>query len=1062
MSGRLHHVRLTVALMVLAAGAAGPGFARAQTPIDYRLDPNLEIVQYVHDKWTTEEGLPHNVVEAVLPGREGYLWLGSAIGLVRFDGARFTVFNSRNEPAFQGDRVQSLLQTRDGALWAGLSVGGLVRLKDGTFTRFDGGQAFPLREVRALAEHSSGLWIGSREGAFRLSDGVIQPVEPDRIRGAVIDFEFAADGDVWIATYGNGLYRLGADDVVHYSESDILPTDWINDIALEPDGSLLLALFANGVARLRGGVLTPVREDVIGPRTATRLLLDRDGALWTNLVDVGLVRIFEGRVSRFGPEDGLPETRVRAFATDPEGSLWVGTYGGGLNRFRSGAVTTFNTKQGLPDDEVRGLFEDADGTLWVAGHGLARSADGRFEAVGFEEFGSHADLATVIQTSDGTHWVGRTSGGLWSVREGKATKHGVEDGLASDFVTALLETPDGVVWVGTSLALSALRDGGWTNLDVRAAGPGNVFVLHGDPDGTVWTGGPRGLFRVEADTLAPVKRDVVVRAIYRDRRGSLWYGSLGQGLYRLDGDGRVDEFRMTDGLYDNDIWSIVEDDYGTLWMCSDRGIFNAPIAGLEAFAAGTVDRIVSTGFGQADGMKDVECNSGTSPSAIKTRSGTIWFPTQGGAVRVDPSSPRRNGIPPQVHIERVVRNGVVVDSIDGARLGPGRRDFEFHFTATSLLFPERVEFRHRLVGYDEGWVSGKDRSVRYTNLEPGNYEFRVQASNNDGVWNPEGASIAFRLDPYFHESGWLYLGLFAAVIAAGFALDRYRRIRQQALEVLVSERTAELEFANRGMSRFLARMSHELRTPLNAIIGFSELLGDQTGDGLTSKQARYVSNVRNSGRHLLQLINDVLDMSKVEADKMELALERVRVCDLLAEVRPIADELARKKGVTFAIEDEVGSAEAVVDGLRIKQVLLNLIGNAVKFTPSGRLVTLKSGRFQRENGQPRARDWIRVSVEDEGTGVASEDLERIFDPFEQVGGSDHQGTGLGLPLSRKLVELHGGRLWAESAGPGHGSTFTFEVPVQGRAADSPVSERANRADVQVAIDERSSAGSPER
>ncbi len=1028
----------TVVLTVLLTGAVGVTHAHAQTPTDYRLDPTLDIDQYVHDVWTTTEGLPHNAVHAILHGDDGYLWLGTDAGLVRFDGVRFTVFNSRTHEAFETDRVRTLVQTRDGALWAGLLVGGVVRYHDDTLTAFSMDQGLPSPEVRSLAVHPSGdVWIGTGRGLVRYSDGVITRVVPDEITGDVLDIVFDSAGAVWAATESDGLYRVEGSTVTSYTDENLLPTNAVYQLEVDRDGSLLITMLNHGLRRLRDGVLTVVGGEYMDSRTGGTLFLDRAGSIWIGALGVGLARIDGDRVSEFTRADGLSDHRIRAIFEDREGSIWVGTYGGGLNRFKSGHVTTYSVSHGLTHREVRGLFQAADGTLWVGGQGVARSFEDRFRPLTRPDFKVDLGIVTVIETRDGTLWAGSNIDGLWSVRAGRLRSHGSTAEFPWSRVTGLHEAADGTLWAITEEGLVARRQGRWVSYVDAPGLASDLFTIFEDRDGTLWLGGRTGLSRWDGERFHSVRDNVWVRSILRDSRGTLWYGTLSRGLHRMGPDG-VDEFRAADGLFDEDVWAIVEDDYGSLWMCSDRGIFHARIDDLEAYADGAADQVVSVAYGLPDGMKHVECNSGTHPAAAKTDSGMIWFPTQDGAVRVDPSAPRFNATMPEVYVEQVLRNGQPIDGIEGARLPPGRRDMEFQFTATSLLQPERVEFRYRLSGYEEEWVTSRERAVRYTNLGPGRYSFQVQAANNDGVWNRQGASVSFTLEPFFHESRWFYVVVVAVLIALALLFDRFRQrrrhARQRALEATVAARTAELRYANRGMSRFVARMSHELRTPLNAIIGFSELLKDETFGEVNAKQGRYLDNVLASGRHLLRLINDILDLSKAEADKVELALSTFRVQDLLMDLRPMAEELARGKGVRLSIDYRTGRLSVVGDAFRLKQVLLNLIGNAVKFTPAGRSVRVDSNPFAAPNGRGGPDDvWIRIAVTDEGPGILPRDQERIFSPFEQVDRDGHQGTGLGLALSRRFVRLHGGRLRVESDGRGNGSTFVVEIPRGGPA-----------------------------
>ncbi len=1028
---------------VLSATVSTAGSARAQASRDYGLDPELDISQYVYETWTTHDGLPHNAVQAIVQGRDGYLWLGTDGGLVRFDGIRFTVYNSRTHPAFETDRVRALTQTRDGTLWAGLLAGGLLSARGDSIVSvgLEGGGA--ALDIRSLAEDQAGtLWIGAEQGLARVEDGVLTLAHTDVISESVAEVEVDSDGALWVAVWA-GLYRISDTDVTYHEFPEGVA---ITAAEIGRDGSVWVATSTHGLFRLRDGELRAIRPDETATQALSDVYEDRSGAVWVAAGSRGILRIHGGEAGRFEVEDGLTDARVLAFREDREGSLWFGTYGGGLNRFRSGAVTTYGTRQGVAHREVLSVFEDEDGVLWASGGGIARRRGRRFEPLVVDSIDAGRWVNTALQTRDGVLWVGFAEPGLGRLENGRMTVLGLDDAPGFDHVSALMEDRTGALWVGMRTGIAVLDGGEWTKYDWTTGVPGIVLTFAEAEDGTVWVGGRGGVTRFTGTLFESIYEGAWVRSLHVEADGTVWFGTLGGGLFRHRA-GRTHRFRTADGLFDNDVWSIVEDDFGTLWMCSDRGIFSVTKRNLEDFTAGTVDRIRSESYGVDDGMVHVECNGGRHPSAAKTRDGAIWFPTQMGVVRVDPGSLPSNAVPPSVSIERVARNGLDLPLIDGQRLAPGQRDFRFRFSATSLLFPERVTFRYRLEGFEEDWVEGGDRTVRYTNLTPGTYRFRVRAANDDGIWSEAEASFLFHLEPYLYESRWIYPGIVALVVGLGLGLDWYRRRRQQVLEAMVRDRTAELEFANRGMSRFLVRMSHELRTPLNAIIGFSELLQDQAGSTMTTQHSRYVGNVLKSGRHLLEVINDILDLSKVEADRLELSVAPVRTNRLLAEIRPIAEELARKKGVRFGIEPDAEATEITIDALRIKQVLINLIGNAVKFTPAERRVTVQCARVRHGDNGSSAGEWIRLSVADEGSGIAADDLERIFHPFEQAHGHVQQGTGLGLPLSRKLVELHGGRLWAESEGLGRGSTFVCELPRQGPDKTRP----AEMTDVQRRI-----------
>jgi ligand-binding sensor domain-containing protein len=741
-----------------------------------------------------ENGLPQNTVQALAQTRDGFVWLGTEVGLVRFDGNGFVLFDRNTNPALPGNDVRSLLESRDGSLWIGTSDG-LAKWKDGSATNFSTANGLPGNVIRALAQDADGtLWVWTDLGLARFDGYRFQPVGKGRTESRMTYLTVGGSSGFWSDDPGWAPVRESEPWGTVAERAGLVP-DELQFLARLTNQESIVGSKSSLMVERAGSVVErlAVGHELPGSRIQT-LLADREGCLWIG-TNRGLARLAGGKIQLLQITDPLATASVLTLMEDREGNLWVGTETGGLHILRDERFKMIDSRDGLSSDATTTVVEDNAGTLWV-GTGesgldaVARNGTGTGKVKTYTvRDGLPSDIILSLAASGSDDlWVG-TPDGLSRIRKGTVATFTSADGLPDDFIRSLLVDADGSLWIGTRRGLThwAVGQAGMhmeTFTHANGLGSDLVGAMARDSSGSLWVATLAGLSRLQGNkasnytitnftTRDGLSSDVVTSLLPRGG-GTLLIGTQDHGWSMWDG--KHFSAAARNGLDQTTIHAILEDDNNHLWFATGSGI-----ARCDCDTAGGCSHWME--FGPADGLRSRETATNSHPSAWRSRDGLLWFATPKGLVEVDPAHFPVNTVPPPIALVRFA-----VDDVDQSLQNPSARlqvsaghvHFQFDYAALSFTAPQKVRYRYMLDGFDHQWTEADGRrAAYYTNIPPGKYTFRVQAANNDGVWNTEGTALQFELRPHFYQTFWFYILL--AALAAGLVvlLLRLRLLRAE-------------------------------------------------------------------------------------------------------------------------------------------------------------------------------------------------------------------------------------------------------------------------------------------
>ena len=1014
--------------------------------------------------------LSNNYTQTIHEDNNGNLWIGTfGGGLNKFEKKTERFTHYRHDPedsnSISSDFILSIYEDKSGFLWIGTNGSGINKfnMKEESFIHYsnnpEDSNSLSHNVVRAFYEDESGnLWIGTDGGGLNKFDEKTEKFtcykhDPDNPKSLSHDFVLAIieddDGALWLATYGGALNKFDrtTETFMHFSPN-------LNDFTIRGFQTLIKSstepgiiwISAHGIYKfdIKKEKFTHYKHESYDPTSLSTnktvsIYEDNSGLLWVGTADKGLNKYnkVQENILHYKNDptnaNSLSSNFVLPIYEDKSGILWIGTDGGGLNKFdRKNSVLTHYLHQpdnlnSLGNNTLLSIIEEKPGILWIGTvDGLNRfdTKNNKF-TIYKHDFNNPRSLSDnfvgpIYIDRSGNLWIGTQDGGLNKliISENDKTspvflhyQHDPNDphSISDNSVLTIYEDNDGFLWIGT-------MNGGLNKFDKRKE---KFFHYKHDPN--------------NANSLS----NNYVNTIYQDKNGVLWIGTEGGGLNKLvlsdneESPPTFIHYQEVDGLSNNIVYGILEDNHHNLWISTRNG--------LSKFNPDEVDDkgvALPTAFKNYYTFDGFQANEFHSLSYFKNRKGEMFFGGINGFNAFYPDSLKENLTIPDVVITdfKVFNQDYKLDTsiteINQIVLSYSENFLSFDFAVLDYTAPKKNSYAYKLDGLDNNWNYVDNRNfAHYTNLSPGKYIFSVKGSNNDGVWNEEGVSVSIIITPPWWATWWAYViyGLCAFSLLYGFRRYERNRLNWKNQFKLDEVKLMERAETDRMKSRFFANISHEFRTPLTLILGPSESIITRTSEDDTKKLA---GSIKRNANRLLGLINQLLDLSKLEAGELKLKASIGNIVSFTKGITMSFESIAERKDITLKVKTTNDKIEIYFDKDKMTKILTNLLSNAFKFTTAGEEITVAINETEKNS--------VEIIVRDTGIGISKEEIPKLFDRFYQVDSSqtrEHEGTGIGLALTKELVELHHGSINVDSkkgdpdlVGTGW-TEFTIELPL---------------------------------
>lgn len=1026
----------------------------AQPKILENIRPITPSEKYVVTNWNSNSGLPQNSINRIVQDKNGYIWLATYGGLVRFDGLNFKTYTTSTYPVLQSDRINSLFLDSRNRLWISNELGKLIIFDGRTFTDITGRFSDSHFNVYQFAEDSKGNYYicSTNRDLYYYSNDNATKIDFLKNGNFIKDYDYISfshktKNDTLFAMFDNRAALFFNGRIV---KEKTLPLSYgfHNQSIYNEKGIWILLGQKLYYAATFDELSNPLN---LFPDKLISTLFMKDASILAGTYDGSVVLIKNNSLETIIPKGRISTTVYSRVFIDSENNYWVGTQLYGLYLIKKRFIYTLDRSFGVEELNTYPLFNSSDGTIWIGQNpGIQKIVDNSKIITPFkryEEKNPKTITWAITEDKNKNIWIGSNGTGVFKVTNGDLEEYIDRDSLrqkaGTNFFSAFTDK-SGRIWFG-SIGAVTIYENEKFHVYYPYKSKRNLYRhFIQDENGIVWIASDEGLFKYENGGFHFVREANAksARALYIDKKKRLWIGTYGNGL-RVKLNDRFVTITRKNGLFNDIISAIAEDGNGNFWFTCNNGIFRIRETEIENYLVNKKDFLISINYGSEEGLANIEFNGGCQPSWMRDSGGNLWFPSFGGPVVVDLKSFRDIVTEPKIFIESLDLKDTVFNPGDDIVLPNDYTNFTIRFNSPSFSSPQNVRFRYKLIGLDKEWnnIEGR-REVSYQKLPYGNYEFQIFASDSYGNWSVSPASIKFSIDSKITETPAFYI-IASLIFVSGIFLFFYYRLQSAKrhrlnLEKIVEERTQgfriakeEAEMAareekklrdkaeeeSRQKNEILRIVSHDLKNPVFAVKGFAEILMDDIE--LKPEEKEIAKMIGEAGERMQDLISQLLNFSRF--DGQNFSIEK-SIFGVTSEINKIISRMLHYSDrKNQSIIKNFGPVEFFIfaDNVLFVQIIENLISNAIKYSDPGKSIIIGLG----EDG-----DKIIITVQDSGQGFSEEDIKNLYKPFVKLSSVPTAGeasSGLGLAIVKRFVELNEGSIKLESQ-KGAGSTFTLE------------------------------------